>query len=56
MTGRTFAQGTGIYLLKANDQSGACLNCHQAADTAPSSYHVSTAGVNPLRLAPPRSR
>ncbi len=36
VTGRTFAQGTGIYLLKANDQSGACLNCHKAADTAPS--------------------
>ena len=46
VTGRTFAQGTGIYLLKANDQSGSCLNCHQAADTAPSSYHISTAGVN----------
>src|SRR5512135_1165881 len=45
VTGRTFAQGTGIYLLKANDQSGACLNCHNAADTAPSSYHISTAGV-----------
>jgi cytochrome c551/c552 len=45
VTGRTFAQGTGPYLLKANDQSGACLNCHQAADTAPSSYHISTAGV-----------
>ena len=45
VTGRTFAQGTGIYLLKANDQSGSCLNCHNAADTAPSSYHVSTNGV-----------
>lgn len=47
VTGRTFAAGTGPYLLKANDQSGSCLNCHQAADTAPSSYHISTAGVNP---------
>ncbi|MFT3916396.1 MAG: cytochrome C [Anaeromyxobacteraceae bacterium] len=47
VTGRTFAQGTGPYLLKANDQSGSCLNCHQAADTAPSSYHISTAGVTP---------
>ncbi|HSN92777.1 MAG TPA: cytochrome C [Anaeromyxobacteraceae bacterium] len=47
VTGRTFAQGTGPYLLKANDQSGACLNCHQAADVAPTSYHISTAGVNP---------
>ncbi len=47
VTGRTFAQGAGIYLLKANDQSGTCLNCHQAADTVPSSYHISTAGINP---------
>jgi hypothetical protein len=45
VTGRTFAQGTGPYLLKANDQSGSCLNCHQAADAAPSSYHISTANV-----------
>jgi hypothetical protein len=45
VTNRTFAQGTGAYLLKANDQSGACLNCHHAADTTPSSYHISTAGV-----------
>ncbi|MGA8892729.1 MAG: cytochrome C [Anaeromyxobacteraceae bacterium] len=47
VTGRTFAQGTGPYLLKANDQSGSCLNCHQAADTAPSSYHISTANITP---------
>src|SRR5512147_2105617 len=47
VTGRTFAQGTGIYLLKANDQSGSCLNCHHAADTAPSSYHISTNGITP---------
>jgi hypothetical protein len=53
VTGRTFAQGTGVYLLKANDQSGACLNCHQAADTAPSSYHISTAGVNPYDSTSP---
>ena len=53
VTGRTFAAGTGIYLLKANDQSGACLNCHQAADTAPSSYHISTAGVNPYDSTSP---
>ena len=45
VTGRTFAQGTGVYLLKANDQSGVCLNCHHAADTAPNSYHISTNGV-----------
>jgi len=53
VTGRTFAQGTGIYLLKANDQSGACLNCHAAADTAPSSYHVATLGVNPYDSTTP---
>src|SRR5512137_837810 len=53
VTGRTFAQGTGIYLLKANDQSGACLNCHQAADTAASSYHISTAGVTPYDSTSP---
>jgi len=53
VTGRTFAQGAGPYLLKANDASGACLNCHQAADTAPSSYHISTAGVNPYDSTSP---
>jgi len=53
VTGRTFAQGTGGYLLKANDQSGACLNCHQAADTTASSYHISTAGVNPYDSTSP---
>jgi hypothetical protein len=49
VTGRTFAAGTGPYLLKANDQAGACLNCHNpaTADTAPSSYHISTAGITP---------
>jgi hypothetical protein len=58
VTGRTFAQGTGIYLLKANDQAGACLNCHNAADTAPSSYHISTNGVvaydssSPVEMTP----
>ncbi len=36
---------SGPYLLKANDQSGSCLNCHQSADTAPTGYHISTAGV-----------
>ncbi|MBI5071142.1 MAG: cytochrome C [Deltaproteobacteria bacterium] len=53
VTGRTFANGTGPYLLKANDQSGACLNCHQAADTAPSSYHISTAGITPYDSTSP---
>jgi hypothetical protein len=34
---------SGPYLLKAQDQSGACLNCHQGPTL--SSYHVSTSGV-----------
>ncbi len=50
---RSFMWGAGPYLLKANDQSGACLNCHQAADTGPSSYHVSTANVNPYDSTTP---
>jgi hypothetical protein len=44
---RASADGSGPYLLKANDQSSTCLNCHQAADTLPTTQHVSTAGVNP---------
>ena len=36
---------SGPYLLKAQDQSGACLNCHGAGSTL-SGYHVSTQGVN----------
>jgi hypothetical protein len=35
---------SGPYLLKAQDQSGACLNCHNAADTVGSGYHISTDG------------
>ncbi len=58
VTGRTFAQGTGPFLLKANETSGACLNCHNAADTAPSSYHISTNGItaydstSPVEMTP----
>jgi mono/diheme cytochrome c family protein len=58
VTGRTFAQGTGVYLLKANDQSGSCLNCHAAADTGPSSYHIATLGItdhdatSPVEMTP----
>ncbi len=37
---------SGPYLLKAQDQSGACLNCHEGLDTVPTTYHISTAGVN----------
>ena len=39
---------SGPFLLKAQDQSGSCLNCHNAADTVGSSYHISTAGVTPM--------
>src|SRR3954469_11775699 len=30
------------YLLQGSDQSSTCLNCHNSADAAPSSYHIST--------------
>ncbi len=53
VTGRPFAQGSGPFLLKANDQSGVCLNCHNAADTAPSSYHISTSGIIPYDSTSP---
>jgi hypothetical protein len=49
---------SGPYLLKAQDQSGACLNCHQATETVGGSYHISTGGVNandstsPVELSP----
>jgi hypothetical protein len=36
---------SGPYLLQGNDQSSACLNCHQ--DPAAGSYHISTPGVAP---------
>ena len=35
---------SGPCLLKATDQSGACLNCHNSADTVGSGYHISTDG------------
>jgi hypothetical protein len=38
---------SGPYLLKAQDQSGACLNCHGAGTTL-SGYHVSTEAVTPF--------
>jgi hypothetical protein len=52
VTGRALGTGTGIYLLKAADQSGSCLNCHGAGTTL-SSYHVSTEGVNPYDSTTP---
>ena len=53
VTGRALAAGSGPWLLKANDQSGSCLNCHQAADTTASSYHISTQGVEDGNTAIP---
>lgn len=48
LDGAAMATGSvGPYLLKAADASGACLNCHNAADTKPSSYHISTNGITP---------
>jgi len=47
VSGRPFGAGAGAYLLKANDSSGVCLNCHEGADVAPNGYHVSTSGVYP---------
>jgi hypothetical protein len=44
---------SGPYLLRAQDQSGACLNCHQSADAAPTGYHVSTAGIAPFDATTP---
>jgi hypothetical protein len=49
----------GTYLMVGTDQASTCLTCHQnAADTGPSSYHVSTApgslgaGQAPLQRGP----
>jgi len=55
VTGRTFAEGTGPYLLKANDQSGSCLNCHNAADTHPAAT-TSPPTASPPMTAPYRSK
>ena len=49
---------SGPYLLKGSDQSSACLNCHNSADTAPSGYHISTdasklgPGLPPVEATP----
>ena len=52
VTGKAQFTG-GPYLLKASDQAGTCLNCHQSADTAPTGYHISTAGVTPYDSTTP---
>jgi cytochrome c553 len=53
------APAAGTFLLIASDASSTCLSCHEnAADTGPSSYHVSTApgslgaGQAPLQRTP----
>ncbi len=52
-------EGNGAkFLLQGTDQSSTCLNCHNAADTAPSSYHISTddsmlaPGKPPVEMTP----
>jgi cytochrome c553 len=54
-----FPKAGGFFLLVGTDTSSTCLSCHEkAGDTAPSSYHVSTAvadmpdGVPPLQRGP----
>jgi predicted CXXCH cytochrome family protein len=47
----------GSFLLKGTDQSSTCLSCHQhAGDTAPSSYHISTAEADMPAGTPPLQR
>jgi predicted CXXCH cytochrome family protein len=53
VNGHTFAQGSSIYLLKGSDQGSTCLNCHNQPDTAPSSYHISTANITPYDSTSP---
>ena len=46
---------TSRYLLKGNEQSSVCLNCHQkVGDSGPTSFHVSTAETDMPMGAPPR--
>jgi hypothetical protein len=55
VTGRVFMTGTGPYLLKANDQSGSCLNCHErVGDIGPTTYHVSTPSIDLQPGIPPK--
>jgi hypothetical protein len=42
VTGAAAGEGSGRYLLRAADPTGACLHCHATAETVPSSYHVAT--------------
>ncbi len=53
VTGRAYGTGAGPWLLKAVDQSGACLNCHQGAQGG---YRISTSGILPLNSSEPIQR
>jgi len=47
------AARSSAFLLAGTDASSTCLNCHQnAADTGPSSYHISTADATLATSAP----
>ena len=47
--------GAGSYLLRGGDASSVCLTCHQnTGDTAPTSFHVSTADADMPPGLPPR--
>jgi len=52
-----FPAAGGTFLLVGTDQSSACLSCHEhAGDTAPSSYHMSTAPADMPAGSPPIQR
>jgi hypothetical protein len=55
VTGRALGAGSGPFLLKAQDQSGACLNCHgvDTQATGGNGYHIATSDVNPLDATTP---
>nr|MDA3785965.1 cytochrome C [Deltaproteobacteria bacterium] len=47
----------GTFLLIGGDESSTCLGCHEhAGDTAPSSYHISTADADMIPLDGPLQR
>jgi hypothetical protein len=48
VTGTAYGDGSGPFLLKAADQSGACLNCHTGPTL--SSYHVDTDTIATTQL------
>jgi hypothetical protein len=50
-TGSAIGDPSGIYLLKATDQSGTCLNCH-GAGSALNGYHISTQDLSTVANIP----